>query len=295
MVQIITLGLFAIMAVLSGLLTFEYFGLKQRVSHIAQLEQEYETYTAAFRKIVSDYRLKESDDDAPSDGDGEKKKEQQFLVVNREASYLRAATNNYFKKQRLGFLLDRLSVEDRAVRTRPSRLRRRAAAAKRERPRYRSLVLAQLARRRMEMARAGSQERDIHFIWPIDQAHFWLSSFYGPRRKPDRSWGFHYGIDLAAIKGTAMMAAADGVVIEAGMHKGYGNTIVIMHNKKYKTRYAHLQRIYVHVGQQVSAGHCIGTVGDTGLVRKRGKYASHLHLEVYSYGHRVNPLYFFVN
>ena len=135
---------------------------------------------------------------------------------------------------------------------------------------------------------------DISFAWPLDRSQFWISSFYGARRKPDRSWGFHYGIDMAAIKGTPVKAVAPGVVVEAGVNKGYGNTVVIMHNRKYKSRYAHLHRIYVRVGQSVDIGHCIGAVGDTGLVRKRGKYASHLHFEAYVYNKRVNPLYFFV-
>ena len=165
--------------------------------------------------------------------------------------------------------------------------------ARRTRRSGHNLLSGQLARHKVTLKNRFIV-KDIHFEWPIDRSQFWISSFYGSRRKPDRTWGFHHGIDLAAIKGTPVNAACDGVIVEAGNNKGYGNTIVIMHNKKYRTRYAHLHRIYVRIGQTVTSGQCIGAVGDTGLVRKRGRYASHLHLEVYVFGKRVNPIYFFV-
>lgn len=132
------------------------------------------------------------------------------------------------------------------------------------------------------------------FITPIEKGEFWISSRFGPRKKPDGSCGFHHGVDLAAVRGTRVKAAGNGVVIEAGYTKGYGNTVVIAHNRKFKTRYAHLEKIFTRVGARVDTGMVIGKVGDTGSVRKRGKDASHLHFEVYIFGKRVNPLYFFI-
>ena len=73
---------------------------------------------------------------------------------------------------------------------------------------------------------------------------------------------------------------------------GQRNFVMIYHDKQYKTRYAHLDSINVHVGQIVKAGQQIATVGDTGFVRKSGKDASHLHFEIYQDGQRVNPLNF---
>ena len=132
------------------------------------------------------------------------------------------------------------------------------------------------------------------FTWPIDRSQFWLSSLFGKRKKPNGSWGFHSGIDMAALKGTPVKAAAGGTVIEARYAQGYGNTVVIKHNNKYKTRYAHLDKIIAKKGQKVSRGQLIGKVGDTGFVRKSGKDASHLHFELYAFGKKINPLYLIV-
>jgi len=103
---------------------------------------------------------------------------------------------------------------------------------------------------------------------------------------------FHYGLDMAALKGTPVKAAANGKVVEAGNGNGYGNTILLLHNKFFKTRYAHLNRIRVKSGQNVKRGQIIGTVGATGNVRANGTDASHLHFEVHYKNKQVNPLYY---
>lgn len=138
----------------------------------------------------------------------------------------------------------------------------------------------------------SKRSHDMLFKWPIDRSSFWLSSFFGQRKHNGR-WKFHRGIDMAAAKGTPVIAAADGVVVEARYAQGYGKTIVIAHNAKYKTRYAHLNSVLVRVGQKVERAERIGRVGATGFVRsKRGGDASHLHFEVYVFGKQVNPMYF---
>lgn len=126
--------------------------------------------------------------------------------------------------------------------------------------------------------------------WPIDRSQFWISSPFGPRKKKNGALGFHYGVDMAALKGTPVHAVAPGKIIEASYsQKGYGKSIVIAHSDGITTRYAHLDKMYVKRGQQVKAGDCIGCVGSTGHVR--GKNASHLHLEVMASGKHVDPLY----
>lgn len=133
------------------------------------------------------------------------------------------------------------------------------------------------------------------FKWPLKPKQYWISSLFGARRKANGKLGFHHGIDLAAFKGTPVYAALNGIVLEAGFLKGYGNTIVIRHQDKYKnfkTRYAHLDKVMIAKNQYIKSGQKIGEVGDTGFVRKKGTDASHLHFEVYLNNKRVNPLYF---
>ena len=154
------------------------------------------------------------------------------------------------------------------------------------------LAMCQLAQYKKTMGK--SVEHGISLQWPMNRSSFWLSSFFGPRKKHNRIREFHYGLDMAAVKGVEVEAAATGMVVEAGYCLGYGNTVVIMHSNKYRTRYAHLDLVAVARGQYVQTGQRIGTVGDTGNVRKRGSHSSsHLHFEVCAYGKKVNPLYFF--
>lgn len=129
------------------------------------------------------------------------------------------------------------------------------------------------------------------FIWPLNSGQFYISSFYGYRKLRGKT-KFHTGIDLATARGTIVKAVGSGVVKEACYLPGYGNTVLISHNQKYKTRYAHLDSIKVRFGQKISKADRIGTVGSTGhVVSKRGRDPSHLHFEVYAYGKHINPLH----
>ncbi|MXQ07057.1 peptidoglycan DD-metalloendopeptidase family protein [Alphaproteobacteria bacterium GH1-50] len=106
------------------------------------------------------------------------------------------------------------------------------------------------------------------------------TSGFGPR------WGrMHEGHDWAGPKGTPIHATADGVVVFAGRQSGYGNLIKIRHEFGFETRYAHLSRIRVEVGQRVSRDERIGDMGNTG--RSTG---THLHYEVLVGGKPVNPM-----
>jgi murein DD-endopeptidase MepM/ murein hydrolase activator NlpD len=157
-----------------------------------------------------------------------------------------------------------------------------------KKPQQQNLGAKQIAQLQKNSSREIVQ--DFTFHWPLELHHFWLSSLFGARKKANGTPGFHYGIDMAAMKGTPVKSAAAGTVIQAQYVPGYGNNVLIQHNKYYRTRYAHLNRIHATVGQKVTQGQKIGTVGDTGSVRKSGRDASHLHFEIYHNGSHVNPL-----
>ena len=119
----------------------------------------------------------------------------------------------------------------------------------------------------------------IPFAHPLNDT-FQYTSGFGPR------WGtMHYGTDMAAKHGSAILATADGVINFAGWEKGYGKLIKIKHDFGYETRYAHLSKINVSVGQKISQGDRIGKMGNTG--RSTG---THLHYEIRRNGKPINPM-----
>ena len=85
----------------------------------------------------------------------------------------------------------------------------------------------------------------------------------------------HSGIDYACPEGTVILAAADGIVMRAGWDStGYGNMVIILHDSKTSTLYAHLRDIRVFLNQKVRQGDVIGQSGSTG-----NSTGAHLHFE----------------
>ena len=112
------------------------------------------------------------------------------------------------------------------------------------------------------------------------KSSFRFTSGFGPR------WGrMHNGTDFAGPVGTPIHSTADGVVTFAGWSSGYGRLIKIQHEFGIETRYAHLSKIRVNVGERVSRGERIGDMGNSG--RSTGP---HLHYEVRVGGQAVNPM-----
>lgn len=114
---------------------------------------------------------------------------------------------------------------------------------------------------------------------------------FGNRRHPIlKIIRFHPGIDLAADRGTPIIAPADGWVKYAGRYGGYGNFVKVNHKYGYVTCYGHLNKIYVRPGQYIKRGDKIGEVGSTGL-----STSNHLHYEVHYKDKPINPEQFFLN
>jgi murein DD-endopeptidase MepM/ murein hydrolase activator NlpD len=123
-------------------------------------------------------------------------------------------------------------------------------------------------------------------ILPLPADQFVLTSPFGMRISPfTRAADFHKGLDLSAPTGTAIYAAADGVVSFAGRYPishsvawwRFGNVVVVNHSDRFITIYGHCDTVKVRAGQPVKQGEAIATVGSTGWSTN-----SHLHYEVRS-------------
>ena len=136
-------------------------------------------------------------------------------------------------------------------------------------------------------ARAINSELDFFknkFIMPVEGI---ISGVYGSQRilngKP--KWP-HYGIDIAAKKGTKIKSSAEGIVTMAEDDLYYtGGTIIMDHGHGISTIYSHLEKIFVQVGDKINQGDIIGTVGSTG--RSTGP---HLDFRINWFQTRLDPM-----
>lgn len=117
-----------------------------------------------------------------------------------------------------------------------------------------------------------------------------VSDDFGYRRDPfTRELKKHTGLDFVGPIGIPIYATGNGVVVSAEFSFfGYGNVVLIDHGFGYKSRYAHLNKINVEVGQQVIRGQQVGTLGNSG--RSTGP---HLHYEVLLKDNPVDPANYF--
>lgn len=119
---------------------------------------------------------------------------------------------------------------------------------------------------------------------PITQSYT-VTSGYGERIHPVTGrLDDHPGLDLAPLADERVSAVMDGVVEFAGNDGAYGNSVILTHTARVRTRYAHLRQISVSEGQKIHAGDILGIVGSTGMSTGR-----HLHYEVLLDDYPVNP------
>jgi murein DD-endopeptidase MepM/ murein hydrolase activator NlpD len=140
--------------------------------------------------------------------------------------------------------------------------------------------------KQLELIAKTSNPANIPSIW----AHTGkINNEFGFRRNPfgGRTYEFHAGMDIDGERGQPIIAPANGVVTKAGWHGGYGNLVEIDHGNGLITRYGHLSRIDVQVGDQLTRGQQMGLVGSTG--RSTGP---HLHYELRLGDKPINPRHF---
>ena len=119
-------------------------------------------------------------------------------------------------------------------------------------------------------------------IWPVRGR---ITSSFGERIDPFLGEGaFHAGLDIAAAYGSPVRVTADGLVVFAGVMRGYGRTIVVDHGHGIRTLYAHLSGLAVTVGQHLDRDEVVGYLGESG--RATGP---NLHYEVRINKAPVNP------
>ncbi len=113
-----------------------------------------------------------------------------------------------------------------------------------------------------------------------------INNEFGFRHDPfgGRAYEFHAGIDIDGNSGDIVAAPANGIITNADWQGGYGNMIEIDHGNGLTTRYGHLSRIGVQIGDTVQRGQIIGLLGSTG--RSTGP---HLHYELRLNDKSINP------
>ncbi len=140
-----------------------------------------------------------------------------------------------------------------------------------------------------KIKRLMSLERLVKFLplsKPINKDY--ISSSFGPRVDPiTKKMAMHQGIDFVGSKSQEIFSPSTGKVIRAGKYYDYGNVVEIDHGYGITSRYGHLSKVLVDVGQIVNNGDIIGLQGSTG--RSTGE---HLHYEIRHKGHALNPYKF---
>jgi murein DD-endopeptidase MepM/ murein hydrolase activator NlpD len=151
-----------------------------------------------------------------------------------------------------------------------------------------AVTLERIKREGAVIAHARAADTDLAFFeaplrWPVTGP---ISGVYGSQRilngEPRAP---HMGVDIAAPRGTPIVAAAAGTVTLAERDLFYtGGTVIIDHGYGLATTYQHMDRVDVTVGQHVDAGQPIGVVGATGRVT-----GPHLHWSLNWYDVRLDP------
>jgi len=126
---------------------------------------------------------------------------------------------------------------------------------------------------------------NVDFILPATgrlSSPFGLKRFFNNQaRKP------HSGLDIAAPKGTPVVAPANAIVIDVGNYFFNGNTVLLDHGQGLISGYFHLNKTLVNIGDTVQQGQHIADIGETGRVT-----GPHLHWNVYLNKTKVDPAYF---
>lgn len=149
-------------------------------------------------------------------------------------------------------------------------------------------VWAEIERKEQELAASLGPATAGGYAWPLRTARR-ITCKFGWRTHPIKgTQSYHTGVDIGGVGYTSdILAAKDGVVLEATYSSSYGYYIVISHGAGNSTMYAHMSKgtFRVSPGDHVTQGQVIGTTGSTGL-----STGPHLHYEIRENGESIDPL-----
>lgn len=130
---------------------------------------------------------------------------------------------------------------------------------------------------------------DIPNFWPVINGLGWVTMEFGPNIHPvEGIWYMHKGIDIAHYPNTPIVAAANGTVTKSGIDQiGYGGYVEIDHSYGFRTKYGHLQEVWVSAGSEVQQGEIIGRMGNTGI-----STGTHLDFQIWIGTENIDPAYF---
>lgn len=125
-------------------------------------------------------------------------------------------------------------------------------------------------------------------VWPVMG---WVTSGFGFRTNPFTGLAqMHEGLDVSNRVGTPVIASAHGIVSDVGNDIAFGKVLVLFHGFGMTSRYLHLNKVFVKIGQRVKRGDKIAEVGMTGKTT-----GPHLHYEIRLSGIPVNPMRYILN
>lgn len=249
---------------------------KKIVEDYKEAKQKLEDAKAAYEQDKADQEEYKDSLESKYDELDSQREEVQALSDELESDYEQAKSEN-----------DRLEDEQAAINAEIEEISRREAEAARK--------AAEAAKKNQSSGNSGSSGGGSYstsigaggMVWPAPSGS--AGSGYGWRNHPIYGTRkFHKGTDIPAPGGSPVLAAMSGTVVQSYYSSSYGNYTVISHGGGVMTAYAHQSARYVSVGQTVSAGQQIGTVGSTG-----NSTGNHLHFEVYINGSTVNPMNYF--
>ena len=217
-------------------------------------------------------------------------------IIEAEEAEIQRQVNRLVEKQ--GELEEKQSELAGYMKTLDSQLSETEARTKAAQETQREVYAEYLAAKQAlesEMKESSNQTviGSAEYIWPVPTNRH-ISSGFGPRTLYG-AYDYHTGIDIAtgggpAISGKAIVASNSGVVTKAiGYYAdytgyGYGNHVIIDHGGNNFTLYGHCKNISVKVGDVVTQGQKIATVGSTG-----NSTGPHLHFEIRINGKAVDP------